>query len=131
MRYLLDSHAFLWFNEGSSELSDTARSLIENEGNDLVLSSASLWEISIKSSIGKLEIAGGYESVIEDIQALDLVILNINFSHTLKQYSLPFHHKDPFDRIIASQAITEGLSLISKDQIFDKYFEQAANKRVW
>lgn len=92
---------------------------------------ASLWEISIKTSLGKLEIAGSYELVIEDINRNGIEILPINFSHTVKQNQLPFHHRDPFDRMIISQALVENMDLISRDEHFDPYLLKEPIARVW
>jgi len=131
MRYLIDTHAFLWFNEGSSELSPLAKSLIENPENEILVSIASLWEISIKNALGKLRILKGYETVIDDVIANSIEILPINFAHTVAQNKLPFHHRDPFDRIIASQAIIEEIAIISKDSIFDSYLEDSGMARHW
>jgi len=92
---------------------------------------ASIWEISIKFSLGKLHIKGTYESVIDDINENGIILLPINFLHTLEQTKLPMHHRDPFDRIIASQVLVEKMNLISSDIIFDKYFATSAQKRIW
>jgi len=104
---------------------------VEDESNGTYLSVASLWEISIKTALGKLDIAGGYETVIGDIVENNIEILNINFAHTVEQYKLDFHHKDPFDRMIAAQAIVEQMNLLSSDNIFDSYFAEKAVKRIW
>lgn len=130
-QYLIDTHAFLWFCEGSAELSPTAKLLIEDKQNQIYLSIASLWEISIKNATGKLVIAKGYDTVIDDVVDNDIEILPINFAHTLAQNKMPFHHRDPFDRIIAAQAIVEGVPLISKDDIFDSYFSGSSILRYW
>ena len=130
-KFLIDTHVFLWFSEGSKELSQIARELIEDKGNHIYLSIASLWEISIKSATGKLNIARGYNTVIDDVVGNDIEILPINFAHTLVQNKFPFHHRDPFDRIIAAQAIVEGLPLISRDEIFVNYFAASSHQRVW
>jgi len=102
MKFLIDTHTFLWFVAGSLELSETAREQIKNDNNDIFISIASLWEISIKTALGKLQILGSYDTVINDVT--DNEILPINFAHTVMQNELPFHHRYPFDRIIVSQA---------------------------
>ena len=127
MQYLIDTHTFLWFTEGSSELSVKAKNLIKNKDNEIFISIASLWEISIKTATGKLEITGSYDLIIEDIIENEMQILPINFAHTVIQNQLPFHHRDPFDRIIASQAVVENMDLIS----VDTYFEDKEVKRIW
>ncbi|HIE00017.1 MAG TPA: type II toxin-antitoxin system VapC family toxin [Thiotrichaceae bacterium] len=131
MTFLIDTHTFLWFITGFHELSQTAKELIEKDNNDIFISIASLWEISIKTAIGKLQILDNYDTVINDVIENDISILPINFTHTVIQNKLPFHHRDPFDRIIASQAIVEKMSLISRDDIFDLYLKDKGVKRIW
>jgi PIN domain nuclease of toxin-antitoxin system len=94
MTFLIDTHTFLWFIIGSCELSKTAKELIENDNNDIFISIGSLWEISIKTAIGKLQILDNYETVINDVTENDISILPINFTHIVIQNKLPFHHKD-------------------------------------
>ena len=130
-KFLLDTHAFLWFVSGASELSHTARNLIENDHHEIYLSIASVWEISIKVAIGKLQIRGAYETVIDDITDNEIRLLPLNFLHTVCQTKLPFHHRDPFDRILVSQAIVEHLDFISGDQIFDLYLAEQSVTRIW
>ncbi len=131
MKVLIDTHTFLWFVAGSMELSETAKKLIKNENNSVYISIASLWEISIKTAIGKLQITDSYETVINDVVENDISILPINFAHTVMQNKLPFHHRDPFDRIIVSQSIVENMDLISRDSAFDAYLENLEVKRIW
>lgn len=131
MTYLLDTHTFLWFSNGSLELKPETRRIIANKQNRVLLSIASLWEISIKTALGKLEIVGDYESVIDDVNVNEIEILAISFVHTVKQNRLPFHHRDPFDRMILSQAMVEEIDIISKDEILDVYLENTQCKRIW
>lgn len=131
MTYLIDTQIFLWFINGSPELSEKAKSLIEDEENEIFISIASLWEISIKTALGKLDIKGSYETVIDDVTENEIEILPINFIHTFEQNKLPFFHKDPFDRIIVSQAIIENMDLISSDVIFDEYLINKQMKRIF
>ncbi len=131
MRYLIDTHVFLWFVSNAKELSKTAKKTIEDGNNEIFISIASLWEISIKTSLGKLSIKGKYESVIDDLNDNAIQILPINFAHTVEQNRLPFHHRDPFDRIIISQAIVENLNFISIDAAFDNYLIGRSIKRIW
>ncbi len=107
MKFLIDTHTFLWFVSGAENLSKKANEQIANNDNQIFISIASLWEMAIKNSLGKLDINGGYETVINDVIANDIEILAINFQHTLIQNKLPFYHRDPFDRIIIAQAIAE------------------------
>ena len=131
MRYIIDTHTFLWFNEGSDQLSKLSRKIIEDQNNEIFVSIASLWEISIKTALNKLEISGSYESVLDDLVQANIEILPINFLHTVYQHKLPLYHKDPFDRIIVSQALAEKMDLLSGDQILDSYFNEFPMKRIW
>ncbi len=131
MQFLIDTHVFLWFVSNAKNLSQTARTLIENGQNEIFISIASLWEISIKTALGKLSINGKYETVIDDVNDNSIQILPINFAHTVEQNRLPFHHRDPFDRIIVSQAIVENMNFISADAIFDDYLKGKSIKRIW
>ena len=94
MRLLIDSHTFLWFVSDAKDLSTIARDIMENPENQIFISIASLWEISIKTTFGKLDITGSYSSVIDDLTKNHIEILPLNFLHTLKQTELPFHHRD-------------------------------------
>lgn len=131
MRYLIDTHVFLWFVANSKELSQIAKNLLEDENNDILISIVSLWEISIKTALGKLAINGSYESVINDVNDNSIKILPLSFVHTVEQNKLPFHHRDPFDRIIVSQAIVEKIDFISADTVFDFYLTGKLIKRFW
>lgn len=128
MNILLDTHAFLWFVSDDPRLSDTARSLIEADDSQPFISMASLWEISIKISLGKLELEQPYATFIPRQLALNGIgILNFSLEHTAAIAALPFHHRDPFDRLIAVQAKIEEMPLVSADGTFDLY----GVKRVW
>jgi PIN domain nuclease of toxin-antitoxin system len=131
MKYLIDTHTFLWFIEGSTQLSEFSKSLIENENNEIYVSIISLWEISIKTALNKLSVKGEYESIVFDIEKNDIDILPMTFAHTIQQNKLPHIHKDPFDRMILSQAIVENINIISRDEIFDEYLKPTAIKRIW
>ena len=122
MNLLLDTHTFLWFTAGDSNLSQTARAAIEDENNNLYLSVASIWEIAIKVSIEKLELSEPFEVLIPDMLAEnEIELLDISVNHAALITTMPFHHRDPFDRLIAAQAKTEQLTLVSADTIFDTY----------
>jgi PIN domain nuclease of toxin-antitoxin system len=131
MKYLIDTHTFLWFNEGAPELSPKAKMLIQAKNNEIFISIASLWEISIKIVIGKLDIIDNYELLLNDLAADDIKIMSVNFQHTVMQKNLPLYHRDPFDRMIISQSIVENMDVIGRDDIFDKYFEGRQVKRIW
>jgi len=131
MKYLIDTHIFIWFVENLPNLSQSIKNLIEDENNEIFISIASLWEISIKTSINKLQLNRKYEEILDVLKDNSIEILPINFSHTVENNKLPFHHRDPFDRIIVSQAIVENLDFISADEIFDDYLKDKSIKRIW
>lgn len=128
MNILLDTHAFLWFVDDDPRLSQPAQALIEAEESQPFLSAASLWEIAIKISLGKLILKQPYDTFIPHQLALNgISILNITIEHAAAIAILPFHHRDPFDRLLAVQAKIEKMILVSADPIFDAY----EIKRVW
>ena len=127
MDLLLDTHAYIWFATNNSKLPKPVKKDIENKDNNLFLSIASLWEIAIKLQIKKLEIGYTIEQVIELAEENSFTILPIEPYHIIKLQSLKFHHRDPFDRILAAQALGEKMHLVSADDIFDSY----KVKRVW
>ncbi len=106
MNLLLDTHAFLWFIDGNAKLSQRARELIENQTNAKVVSIASLWEIGTKISLGRLQLAQPFEELIPRQMELNgFGLLPLRASHIAKIIPLPFHHRDPFDRIIVAQCM--------------------------
>jgi PIN domain nuclease of toxin-antitoxin system len=122
MKVLLDTHAFLWFIEGSSNLSTAARGLIETSSNQSLLSVASLWEMAIKISLGRLRLGQPFELLIrEQLDLNGIETLAIDLSHVAAVVTLPFHHRDPFDRLLIAQAIVEDIPLVSVDSAFDAY----------
>ena len=121
MNYLLDTHTFLWFLEGNNSLSFKARIIIENADNTIYVSIASIWEIAIKISISKLKLSVNLEEVKTEIVKNNFEILPLDFEHIIELTNLEQIHKDPFDRIIISQAISEKCTIISKDSNFDFY----------
>ena len=122
MKLLFDTHAFLWFVLNDPSLSPIDRDLIIDPLNEIFLSPATHWEIAIKISIGKYQLPGPFESWINiQIQTNDFQILPIEVAHTAIVTTLPFHHKDPFDRLLISQSLVEKTSIISIDGIFDSY----------
>jgi PIN domain nuclease of toxin-antitoxin system len=122
MQFLIDTHTFLWFVTDDSKLSKYALELIEDETNEAILSVATLWEIAIKFSIGKLTLSKPFQDFVdEQIQINEFRLLNIEPPHINIVSSLPLHHRDPFDRMIIAQAITENMAIISADPAFDAY----------
>ena len=118
---LFRSHALIWFLEGDSQLSLTAKSAISNSDNTCFISQATLWEMAIKLSIGKLEMNNSYQDLPKLMWENGIEILTIEFEHFEYLINLPFHHKDPFDRVIITQSIIEKMSLISIDDCFKDY----------
>ena len=128
MRLLLDTHSFLWFISGNDRISETARGLIEDSTNQPLLSMASIWEMAIKVSIGRLELARPFEDLIPEQMSLNGIgILNIRIEHATKMIQLPFHHRDPFDRLLIAQAQVEAIPIVGADEAFDLY----AVTRIW
>lgn len=122
MRALLDTSTFLWFVSDSDKLSTNARHFIADLENELFLSVASLWEIAIKTSLGKLELLRPFDQLIaEQIQLNTITVLPIQIHHLSEVIDLPFHHRDPFDRLIIAQSIVEQLPVITKDSAFSQY----------
>ena len=128
MRLLLDTHGFLWFISGSSSLSPTARGLIEDVSNQPLLSVASLWEMAIKLSLGRLSLVQPFEVLIPQQMRLNgIELLGIEIEHAAAVSKLPFHHRDPFDRLLIAQAMVEHVPIVSADTALDVY----TIKRLW
>src|SRR5262249_40614974 len=122
MRFLVDTQAFLWFVMGDARISATARSLIEDENNERLLSIASPWEIAIKVSIGKLTLLEPFDVLVpREIQQNDFQLLAIELRHLGTVVTLPLHHRDPFDRVLVAQARVENVPIVSSDAVFDAY----------
>lgn len=121
MNLLLDTHSFIWFAENSQELSPRVRDEIEDINNGCYLSIASLWELAIKLSLNKLELKHSFESLPNLLSDNNIEILPLHFKHLRQLLILPFHHRDPFDRLILSQAIAENFVIVTKDGVFEKY----------
>jgi len=123
---LLDTHTFLWWCEDAGNLSKKARRIISKE--DCLLSLASLWEISIKVSLGKLKLPGGFDRYVPEQMALNgFTQLAIGFRHIAGCGRLPWHHRDPFDRLLIAQAIEEEVAVVSRDAVFEQY----GISRIW
>jgi PIN domain nuclease of toxin-antitoxin system len=120
--YILDTHTYLWFISDDSRLSRSARKLIESEGV-FYISIVSLWEITIKSSLGKLKIKNHDIRELLEKQVIlnDFKILNISSSALAVLHELPFKHGDPFDRLIIAQALEGKIPIIGSDGIFKSY----------
>lgn len=128
MKILLDTQAFLWLSLDSPQLSKKAKKTFLDEKNEFYLSLASIWEISIKVSIGKLKFKKSFEKIIlQQFQQNSINQMGISFRHAIKVTTLPFHHRDPFDRLLAAQSLEEKLHIMSSDSIFDDY----GVDRIW
>lgn len=128
MALLLDTHAFLWWVEDSPRLSKKARAAIGRREEICFLSLASCWEMAIKISLGHLKLTQRLDRfVAEHMAANGIHPLSIQLPHAARVVDLPFHHRDPFDRLLAAQAIEEDLSIVSADAVFTRY----GVKRVW
>ncbi len=117
-RILLDTCALIWWLNGSSQLGSVAKEYIANANNDIYVSAASIWEMSIKRQQGKLDAPVNLEEIIEN---LGFNPLAISLFHSEQAGNLPLHHKDPFDRMLIAQAQAEGLQIITQDKQFDSY----------
>ena len=128
MNLLLNTHAFLWFIASDPRLSNQAQSLIQTPTNRRLLSIASLWEMAIKLSLGKLTLAQPFDQFIpRQLQLNQIEVLAIELPHLAAVVAMPFHHRDPFDRLLAAQCQIDGLPILSSDPVFDAY----SVRRVW
>lgn len=128
MRLLLDTHAFLWWVNNAPELSPKARAAITKADNECFLSLASCWEMAIKISLGKLSLSQPLDRFIpEQLLANGFQTLDIDFRHITRLPALPFHHRDPFDRLLVAQAASERLTLVTADAALAAY----DIKRLW
>ena len=128
MKLLLDTHTFLWFIVGNPSLSATARLAIEDQANEKYLSVVSLWEIAIKVSIGKLILSAPFDTLIpQQLSINGFELLNLEVLHAAALIQLPFHHRDPFDRLLIAQAMVEQMQIVSIDSAIDAYL----TTRLW
>lgn len=127
MRYLLDTQALLWYVDGNPRLPSNYRSEISNSDNDVFVSYVSIWEIGMKSSIGKLNLTKNLYSMITEDIVNHFDFLHIELSHIIEAVSLPLHHRDPFDWLLIAQSKIENIPIISSDVALDKY----SINRLW
>ncbi|MEO6149108.1 MAG: type II toxin-antitoxin system VapC family toxin [Mucilaginibacter sp.] len=121
MDVIIDTHALIWFLEGADRLSFKAKEIIEKKQNKRYVCVASIWEITIKSSLGKLNFKPSPTEIEKILFINDIKVLGIKIDHLTVLQILPHHHRDPFDRLLIAQAISEDLSIISADQHFKPY----------
>ena len=128
MKYLIDTHTFLWIIEDNKNLTEKVRTIYIDNSNEIYLSVASIWEMAIKISLNKLSIHGQLVKFI-DRHAIEnnIRLLSIQPHHIFPIENLPFHHRDPFDRLLLSQCLQEKMHLLSNDKEFDKY----GIDRIW
>lgn len=117
---LLDTHALLWFLEDDSRLPPSIRSLIE-DSDSVFASIVSLWEIAIKLSINKLTLKFEFQDLPNFLDELEIRVLPLTFADAAQYLNLPLHHRDPFDRMLIAQAMTNSLAIASADPAFDAY----------
>lgn len=128
MKVLLDTHALLWLITGDDRFSENARQIFLNNANRLFFSAASLWEICLKKSLGKISLKNGwFRTIQEEMEINTIQWLPIEKTHCIEVAELPFHHRDPFDRMLIAQAIVEDLRLLSRDRRISDY----AIERIW
>lgn len=118
MNLLLDTHVLIWCLDDNPKLSPKVRSTIADDATSVFISSAVVWEMCIKESIGKLRIPENLEEVLEENY---FEMLPITIKHALILRNLPEHHKDPFDRILVAQAVAEDLTLVTRDRVISRY----------
>ncbi|RMH15412.1 MAG: type II toxin-antitoxin system VapC family toxin [Gammaproteobacteria bacterium] len=128
MRALLDTHTFIWMVAQEEKLSARATEVLQDTNTTLYLSAASIWEMVIKASLGKLVLTQPLATLINtQVQINGLNVLNIQATHALGVASLPWHHRDPFDRLLISQSKVESLAIIGRDTKMDAY----GISRIW
>jgi PIN domain nuclease of toxin-antitoxin system len=122
MKLLLDTHVFIWWADQPEKLSPAALSALEDEANELLLSVASVWEMQIKIQLGKLKLSLPLKDLIKNQQETnDIRVSPVALTHVLALDALPFHHKDPFDRLLIAQSIEEDLTLVTADSQLSAY----------
>ena len=127
MRYLLDTHTFLWLATDDPQVTPVVRAIFLDSEHECFLSAASVWEMAIKSSLGRLSLAVGLEHLVRGGVDRGVRLLDVTAGHAYHIERLPFHHRDPFDRILVAQALHEGMPLISRDAHLGAY----GVTRIW
>ena len=124
MNYLIDTHILLWYMVGDKRISIDTQSKIENKSNTIYLSNASLWKIAIKVSIGKLKLKGSLTDLKNYLIDKGFKLLEFDYDDLETLLTLPFHHQDPFDRLIIAQSKTKTLEIITNDSQIKKYLDR-------
>jgi PIN domain nuclease of toxin-antitoxin system len=122
VRLILDSHVLIWAVDDPAQLSPTASGLLQDPANALLVSAATIWEVAIKVGLGKLTLSQPYRAwMSQALSDIGAAILPITVEYADAQAALPFHHRDPFDRLIIAQTLAESISVVSDDGQFDAY----------
>lgn len=122
MRLLLDTHAFMWWDSAPDKIPEETFTLLKQPQNALLLSLASVWEMQIKVQLGKLTLRNDLKDIVQQQQTTNGIgLLPVSLAHVLDIDELPYHHKDPFDRLLIAQSRVESVSLVSGDRIFQQY----------
>lgn len=122
MRLLLDTHTLLWMQSRSQHLSSAAHEAIASTEHEIAFSTAGFWEIGIKVSLGKLELSPGWaEDIPREMSRNGVTWLPIAPAHVAAVASLPWHHRDPFDRLMIAQALREDMAVVTRDAVFSDY----------
>ncbi|AUX45294.1 twitching motility protein PilT [Sorangium cellulosum] len=122
MKLLLDTHVWLWAVLTPERIASVARQALEDPHNTILISAASAWEISVKHATGKLPLPEGPELLVpRAIAALDAIELPVTARHAISSAALPYHHRDPFDRLLVAQALCEGSALVTMDEMLTRY----------
>jgi PIN domain nuclease of toxin-antitoxin system len=119
VKFLLDTHALLWWLADDDQLGSAAREVVADPANDILISMVSLWEIVVKVRIGKLQ--ADIEEIIEAVQREGFTVLDVSMAHLVALAGLPMHHRDPFDHLLIAQAMTEDATFISEDRNAARY----------
>ena len=122
MRHLVDAHSLIWALDNPRKLGIRATVILEDPANELIVSVGTIWELSIKVGLGKLSLSLPYRTWMEKaLVDLALVVSPITLEIAERQMALPFHHRDPFDRLLAAQCLVEASPIVSADSVFDQY----------
>ncbi|MBK8807428.1 MAG: type II toxin-antitoxin system VapC family toxin [Bacteroidales bacterium] len=121
MDLLLDTHTLIWFLNGDEQISDKAKALIEDSQNSKIVSIASIWEIAIKISLDKFRFAQGFKYFLDMVADIGFEILPITVEHALELSTLEFIHRDPFDRLLIAQSISDNLIIVTKNDTIKRY----------
>ena len=122
MKLLLDTHAFMWWDSAPNQIPSATLDRLKEPENEVWVSLVSLWEIQIKTQLGKLTLSADLATIVEQQQTENgIQLLTIDLPHILELDKLPYHHKDPFDRLLIAQSRVESCSIVSRDAAFSNY----------